>query len=194
MGKPHEHIIRNFGMANTLAEVGLDKIERKHDIDFGRKLNTQDKDETYYPQFGEKIRDEATSMSSHYEIFYCLENSIREIIKDRLVEYGENWWEEKIPEQVRVKAKKRQKDEISRGVTRRSDDLLAYTSFGELGTIIDMNWEKSFSDMFTDKAAVRSVITMLNTLRGPIAHCSPLAEDEVTRLKTTFNDWFRLME
>lgn len=34
----------------------------------------------------------------------------------------------------------------------------------------------------------------LNLLRGPIAHCSPLAEDEVVRLKLTLKDWFRLME
>ena len=31
------------------------------------------------------------------------------------------------------------------------------------------------------------------TLRGPIAHCSMLAEDEIVRLKLTVKDWFRLM-
>jgi len=34
----------------------------------------------------------------------------------------------------------------------------------------------------------------LNTLRGPIAHCSPLAPDEVLRLQLTVRDWFRLQE
>jgi hypothetical protein len=34
----------------------------------------------------------------------------------------------------------------------------------------------------------------LNMLRGPIAHCSPLAEDEVLRLQLTVRDWFRLGE
>jgi hypothetical protein len=27
-----------------------------------------------------------------------------------------------------------------------------------------------------------------------VAHCSPLAEDEVLRLKLSVRDWFRLME
>jgi Swt1-like HEPN len=55
------------------------------------------------------------------------------------------------------------------------------------------NWDL-FSDMFSDPKAVRDTITRLNTLRGPIAHCSMLAEDEVLRLKLSLRDWFRLME
>jgi len=34
----------------------------------------------------------------------------------------------------------------------------------------------------------------LNTLRGPIAHCTLLAEDEVVRLRLSVRDWFRQME
>jgi hypothetical protein len=34
----------------------------------------------------------------------------------------------------------------------------------------------------------------LNTLRAPIAHCSPLGEDEVVRLQLAVRDWFRLQE
>jgi hypothetical protein len=39
-----------------------------------------------------------------------------------------------------------------------------------------------------------SVMSRLNTLRGPVAHCTPLAEDEVLRLRLSVRDWFRLME
>ena len=39
-----------------------------------------------------------------------------------------------------------------------------------------------------------TIMTSLNTLRAPIAHCSPLAEDEVVRFQLTVKDWFRLME
>ncbi len=37
-------------------------------------------------------------------------------------------------------------------------------------------------------------MTSLNMLRAPIAHCCPLAEDEIVRLRLTVKDWFRLME
>jgi hypothetical protein len=40
----------------------------------------------------------------------------------------------------------------------------------------------------------QKVMSTLNTLRGPIAHCSPLAQDEVVRLKPAVRAWFRLME
>lgn len=32
-----------------------------------------------------------------------------------------------------------------------------------------------------------------NLLRGLIAHCEELSEDEVLRLRLTLADWFRLM-
>ncbi len=194
MSNQHLDIIRNFGMANMLTEVGLDKIEREHLIDLQRDINKSDRDEKYYPQFEMSIRNEALQMAKHYEIFYCLEKSIRGIIRDRLKEFGDSWWEEKIPEQVKVEANKRHEEELSKGITPRSYDLLDYTNFGELNTIINKNWEETFSDMFSNRDAVRNVMTMLNTLRGPIAHCSPLAEDEVTRLHMSLRDWFRLME
>lgn len=189
-----EEVIRNFWSANILAEVNLDKVEYNYQIDLGRDFGSDQKDERYYPQFEEVIRKEAANMARQYEIFYCLERSIRSLIKDRLKESGENWWEKKIPEQVKTEAQKRQDEEMSRGVTPRSYELLDYTNFGELNTIINKNWDEVFSDMFTNRDAVRNVMTMLNTLRGPIAHCCPLAEDEILRLDMSLRDWFRLME
>ena len=78
-------------------------------------------------------------------------------------------------------------------MTPRSADLLDYTNFGELGEIIKANWVL-FSDTFSDMKAVENTLARLNTLRGPIAHCSMLVEDEVMRLRLSLRDWFRLME
>jgi hypothetical protein len=59
--------------------------------------------------------------------------------------------------------------------------------------IIKTNWDV-FGDLFNSPKAVERVMSNLNTLRGPIAHCSPLAEDEIVRLRLSVRDWFRLME
>ncbi|WP_412138685.1 Swt1 family HEPN domain-containing protein [Brevundimonas diminuta] len=67
-----------------------------------------------------------------------------------------------------------------------------YTTFGELGEIIKSNWH-DFTDIFQDIKALEKVIATLNVLRGPIAHCKPLAEDEVVRLHLSVRDWFRSM-
>lgn len=133
-------------------------------------------------------------MSNNYAIFYCLENSIREILIQRLEEqHGEDWWNLAVPEVVRNNAEKNRKKEWSSGVTPRSSELIDYTNFGELGEIIKINWQV-FGDMFRDARAVEKVLAMLNTLRAPIAHCKSLAEDEELRLHLGLRDWFRQME
>lgn len=192
-------IIRNFGMANQMAEVALDKVERKYAIDLGRPTKGQNKDTKYYPQFEEKIRKEAAEMARHYEVFYCLENSIRRLITQRLQEeFGGDWWsashkdgKEVVPQVIKDNATKNRKNEIKRAITPRSNNLIDYTTFGELGDIINANWS-IFGDMFSDQGAVGNVMALLNTLRGPIAHCSSLAGHEVDRLHHALADWFRI--
>lgn len=83
-------------------------------------------------------------------------------------------------------------DDLRRAVLR-SQDPLDYTAFGELGEIIKSNWQL-FGGIFSSVKAVERVMASLNTLRSPIAHCSPLAEDEVVRLRLSLRDWFRLRE
>jgi len=194
-------VIRNFGMANQMAEVGLDKIEKKYSIDLGRRKKRDDKDTKYYPQFEERIRLEAAEMARHYEVFYCLENTIRTLISQRLQEqFGIDWWNalndkgaEIIPKVVKENAAKSRNNEIKRAITPRSNKLIDYTTFGELGEIINTNWG-IFADTFmsSDQSAVGNVMALLNTLRGPIAHCSSLADHEVARLHHALKDWFRI--
>ncbi len=132
-------------------------------------------------------------MGINYAIFYCLENSMRELITNRLAEvHGPDWWD-KVPQTMREKAEKNRKKELGSGVTLRSDDLIDYSNFGELGEIINANLD-IFGDMLRDIRAVERVLGNLNTLRAPIAHCKPLAEDEVLRLHLGLRDWFRQME
>jgi bisphosphoglycerate-dependent phosphoglycerate mutase len=68
-----------------------------------------------------------------------------------------------------------------------------YTTFGELGELIKTNWDV-FGGIFSSVKAVERVMGSLNSLRALIAHCSPLADDEVVRLRLAVKDWFRLME
>ncbi|THF90392.1 MAG: hypothetical protein E8G75_06015 [Sulfitobacter sp. SK025] len=188
--------IRYFGLNNLSIESEVLKIEDEYDVDLGHRRSRSDaSNNAYYPQFVQRLRDEAESMAGHYAVFYCLENSIREIVLDRLEEvHGENWWDEDgvIPEVVKKNAEGNRKKELGTGVTPRSDELLDYSNFGELGEIIKSNWDV-FGDMFRDKRAVERIMSNLNTLRAPIAHCKALAEDEVVRLDLGLRDWFRQM-
>lgn len=189
-----EDKLKIFGMNNQFTELDLDRIEDEFKIDLGRKKNKVIKDNVYYPQFEAEIRNEAKQMAKHYEIFYCLEKSIRELITTSLeTSYGDDWWENKVPQKVKDEVKGRIQREIDSGVTPRSDEEIDFTTFGELGDIIKSNWD-IFGTMFNSQRAVERVMNNLNTLRAPIAHCSKLAEDEVVRLQLSLRDWFRLME
>lgn len=187
--------VKLFGITNQMIEHSLDQVEREHAVDLQRDVGTSDDiDEAYYPQIESSIRAEAAAMAPHYEVFYSLEKTIRRTVRDQMQgAHGDDWWNEKVLPNLVSAAKKRQEDEARKGFTPRSADPLDFLTFGELGEIIKSNWD-DFGALFATKAAVERVLADLNTLRGPIAHCSPLAEDEVLRLRLAVRDWFRLGE
>lgn len=187
--------LKHFAMTSQLIENDLDQIEQERDLSLGRlHRQTIDHDDSYYPQIEQAIRDEAAAMAPHYETFYSLEKTVRRLISDTLAAADPNWWSsERVPTSVRSNAEGSQKKEIDSGVTPRSDETIDFCTFGELSDIIKTNWDV-FASIFSSQKAVEKVMGNLNTLRGPIAHCSPLADDEVVRLKLTVRDWFRLMQ
>lgn len=194
-----EEKVKSFGMTNMLIETELDSIERKYDLSLRdndvKSTEASDIEDAYFPQFSEELRKEAAKMSKNYEIFYCLEKTIRSQISEMLEESeGEDWWNDTIvPSQIVIDVKKRIKKERESGVTPRSSEPLDFTTFGELGEIIKKNWGL-FASIFNEIKAVEKVMSSLNTLRNPIAHCTELAEDEKLRLELSLRDWFRLGE
>jgi hypothetical protein len=191
-----EQKIKLFAISNQLLENDLDRVEREHSIDLGRDhQKTLAKDQDYYPQLERELRQEAALMGDHYEVFYSLERTIRAFVSETLeVASPGTWWTgSRVPEKIRNDAQARMKKEIDAGVTPRSQEPIDFTNFGELGELIKSNWDV-FGGVFKSPRAVENVMSRLNTLRGPIAHCCPLSEDEVVRLRLSVRDWFRLME
>lgn len=188
-----EDRIKLFGMSHSLVERDLDKVESAFKLDLGR-IDEDVSDEDYYPQFDHALRVQASEMGDHYQLFYCLETSIRNLVADTLrATHGEAWWDKCVKEPINSNARSNIQREIDSGVTSRSEREIDYTTFGELGGIVRGNWE-NFDTIFSSQKAFNKIMTSLNQLRGPIAHCCPLAEDEVVRLRLTVRDWFRLME
>jgi hypothetical protein len=192
-----EDALKLFGITSQLIEHGLDRVETETGIDLQRgHRKTLEADQDYYPQIETAIRAEAASMAPHYEVFYSLETTIRAFVNDLLQAAGDPtpWWESaRVPPAIKAAAEARQQREVDTGMTPRSDEPLDFTTFGELGEIIKANWDV-FGSVFSSVKAVERVMGSLNSLRGPIAHCSPLAEDEVVRLRLSVRDWFRLMQ
>ncbi len=198
MAAPAANALKLFAITSQLIEHDLDRIEHDLGIDLQRDhRKTMEADQDYYPQIETAIRAEAASMAPHYEVIYSLESSMRRFVDDLLTEAEtpNRWWDSagRVPPEIKKEAERRQKRELDTGVTPRSTEPLDFTTFGELGQIIKENWD-IFGSVFTSEKAVENVMSRLNSLRGPIAHCSPLAEDEVVRLRLSVRDWFRLMQ
>jgi hypothetical protein len=169
------------------AALGLDVVKREA-VNVERDLRTS------VAQFSTDLRESADAMAEFYKLFYMLENDIRNLIDETLTEaYGAGWWGQRTPPSAKEECRSNQQREAEFGVTSRSDRELDYVSFGQLGDIIRFNWDL-FGGIISNQKALGRVMHALNNLRGPIAHCGLLAEDEVDRLKLTVRDWFRLLE
>ncbi|MGJ3264546.1 MAG: Swt1 family HEPN domain-containing protein [Salinarimonas sp.] len=190
-----EHI-RGFLLNNAVIQIELDRLNEARGFNrevAAKRLEADPYLSGYMPQFAPDLRTKAAAMSAYYEIFYLLENHIRMMIVDVLRDAaGPDWWDASAPQSVKDSAKHNRQRELDHGISQRSIDEIDYITFGELGEIIRFNWD-NFGGIFQSRKGVEKVMSSLNLLRGTIAHCGMLSDDEVLRLKLTVRDWFRLM-
>lgn len=190
----HLFVLKNAAITQELRAVFQQaKIEHRRSA---LEIETDALVDDYLQQVDFGVVRDADRMSHFYKIFYILENEIRNFIEGALDDSkGKSWWDTSVPQAVRENTKKNQDREASEGLPPRSQRLIEYTTFGELGEIIKENWDV-FSGIFSNasKNRVLRVIARLNVARGPIAHCNFLPEEESIRLKLAVRDWYKLME
>lgn len=183
--------IKLFGMQNLMLESDLENLE-KSGIEIGH-IQTIRKDEIVDKELFElEIRKRAKKMADFYVLYYCLENTVRELITETLQEkYGSSWWDDKMPLGVKESVKKNQEEEKKTVMAIRSEDPLAYTNFGELIDILNVNWG-DFSDMIRSQQAMQSTLSQFNKIRNIIAHSCDLEDDDILRFKLLIKDWLRI--
>ena len=142
--------------------------------------------------FSPRIIYDANKMSSIYVAFFCLENSVRELITDRLAErHGIDWWEQCVSIKIRGAVQKlKKKEEKNKYFSSRSISDIGYTMFGNLAQIITNNWE-DFSDLFPNQSWIASRFTDLEMSRNTIMHSGILPDIEIERIESIVRDWVR---
>jgi hypothetical protein len=142
-------------------------------------------------EFAETIRTAAMKALPAYLAFFCLENSARELIAERMAErHGADWWKG-VSRSIQEKVEKRQEKEgrerwhVQRGAT-----PIYYTDFGDLKSIIQLNWA-DFEDLFPDVNWVITRFSELEASRNIVAHNNILDKNEVDRIKLYLVDWVR---
>jgi hypothetical protein len=191
-----DHTVELFVLKCAVIESGLRATLAEYDVGHSDRLGSVDDEqlEPFIKQFDLANRKNAAHMSRYYEIFYLLENDIRRLIVETMeAAHGVNWWDTHVPQGVLEEVRKNRSREAQAAVSIRSEDDIDYTTFGQLGDIIRDNWS-DFAGMLSNQSAVSRVMSALNMLRGTIAHCGVLADDEVDRLKLAIRDWFRVLE
>jgi hypothetical protein len=125
-------------------------------------------------------------------VFYCLENSVRELIQERLAErHSLTWWTDKIPKSIRDNVEKlKDKEKVNRYHAQRAANNIGYTFFGQLCQIIINNWE-DFSDLFPDQHWINSRFNDLEMSRNIIMHTGNLPAIEIDRIESICRDWLR---
>lgn len=186
-------LLRAFGMSGAQIVSDIQAQEKKFGYALFLEGRQTERELEGYDQFESDIRQSASRMSEYYEIFYCLEVSIRRLVSSMMLESeGADWWEShRVDAGLRTEVGNLRKKELESGISPRSDNNLDYLTFGQLGQVITSNFDL-FRTVLKSKPAVSRVMNQLNLLRNPIAHCCDLAPDEVDRLRLSVRDWFRL--
>ena len=194
-----ENDIELFVIKNAAITQSLRSVLAEHRIGTTRGALEAQADSLvaeYLRQIDFAVLADAERMSEFYKLFYALENDMRDLIESAMADSnGNDWWTKAVPQAVRDNVQRNYDREASEGLPPRSDRLIDYTTFGELGEIVKENWGV-FSGMFSNASRNRvlRVINRLNLARGPIAHCNFLPEEEAIRLKLAIRDWYKLME
>ncbi len=133
-------------------------------------------------------------MGRVYELLYCLENSIRELIETTLKEdLGQDWWVNGVGPSIRKGAEKRADDDKrARWHGPRGDSLLVYVDFPQYGDIILSQWSL-FEPVLGDQDWVTAYFAELNRTRRALAHTGRLTEADVERMDVRVRDWLRVV-
>ncbi len=183
------YIINNLKSTKDDHEVQKKKeIVRSNDI-----LESRSIDEVFN-HFNAKLSEQASLMSEHYKLFYSLERSIRDMISEVMTkEYGKDWWYEKVDRRVRESVIRKIKDEQGTLFTKQSERPIDYALFSELGYIMTYNWDLFSNKFMKDQKVLIRIMTDLNKLRIPIAHCNPFNKKEKELFYLTVGYWFDLL-
>jgi hypothetical protein len=146
----------------------------------------------YSEHFSRDLRERAQRMTYAYCLFYCFENTVRELVAQRLEERkGLNWWTDAVPANVqkRVQGKK---EEIENNKWHQAviGADINHTLFGDLASIIVSQWQE-FEELFPNQEWVKVRLNELERSRNIIAHGNLLPEPEIERLEQYLGDWLR---
>lgn len=140
--------------------------------------------------FSIQARNEALKMSRIYALMNCFENSVRDLVKERLKEkYDADWWEKGVLKKVRDFAEGRQRSAKENSwLEGDNTELIEFCEFGHLADIMIDKWS-DFSDLIPTQHWLKQRMDELEKARNYIAHNRLLMPSEFRRIEQYISDW-----
>jgi hypothetical protein len=186
-----EKKLREFVFNGLLLQDSFDALQ-KEGISVSASGDFQQVTRVVEADFSPRVWHDATNMASVYQAIFCIENTMRSFIVERMSErHGLDWWEEKVNIKIKKAVKSlRDKEEKNKFFSSRSDSDIGYTMFGNLGQLIIDNWE-DFSDIIPSPAWLSSRMADLEMARNIVMHTGVLPQVEIDRISSITRDILR---
>lgn len=125
--------------------------------------------------------------SEAYQLLRSLENTLRELIQEKLASIDGNWWETRVPQEVRKEASRRKStdERLYPWHVQKDLPLIYYVDFSDYAKIIllDKNWNQVFRDVFKNKLFILTKLRELEPIRRAIAHMRSISEKDLQKLR-----------
>jgi hypothetical protein len=182
----------SFTFRGLLTQEALDKTQAQSRLPMSAFVDEEIAKSLSLDVLDREIVARSRRMAVVYTAISAFENYVRDFVsKVFLEEVGENWWEEKVPEGIRSKAKSRHEEESKvRWHSPRGDEPLNYTDFGELISIIIQNWEL-FEVYLQSQEWMKHILKTLERSRNVIMHSGELENEDIERIGSCIRDWLK---
>ncbi len=119
-----------------------------------------------------------------YGLLRELEGNMRKLLEKTLSQASANWWNDRIPDDVRQRAEERRKQ------ARGSAHPINFVDFPDYLKIIRKrdNWRDYFHQFFKDEESISVKLRELEPIRNAIAHSRPLPKGSLDRLRVNARD------
>lgn len=142
-------------------------------------------------KFNEKYVKEANDNLESYRILYCLENDLRDKIRDCLSDEP-NWFDDPMFTAMKTDIDRRKKEEAKAKILLREDDDLVYMTLSELKEVVMKKWDKfEQNGVFRSKSYIDRILTDINKARIIIAHNSKLQPIDVEQLSLNLGYYYK---
>jgi hypothetical protein len=142
------------------------------------------------------LKKNGENMGEAYVFLYCVENSLRLFIDATLrQEYGADYFGRiRANKDIRKKVVARRKAEKeNQWLPVRGQVEIFYLDFGDLGNIIQSNWN-SFSHFFPTQNWITQKIDELSSIRNLVAHNSMISKTERDLIRVYYSQIMRQIE